>query len=803
MTPDQRWQRVQQLSEQLEALAPADREAALARAESDPSLRSEVLDLLRALTAEESSRRKLLSSSAPEPAHPLAIGPYRILGRLGQGGTSTVYRAQQILDANAPPRDVALKVLNSYLSSPSQIERFQREFSLLARLDHPSICRVFDFGLTPEQQPYLVLELLDAQPIDSYADQHRLTIPQRIALAAEAAEAMAFAHRQLIAHLDLKPGNLFVTAAGRVKVLDFGTAKLIDPTANLTTTRYLTPHYASPEQLRGEPVSTACDVYSLGLIVYELLAGASPFPATSIAALAERASGATVPRRLSDRLTESAANARAATLSLLRQQLSGDIEHILSRALMAEPAQRYASMADFAGDLRRYLDQRPILARPQTFGYRLSKFVRRNRLPVALASVALLAIASTGTFAFLQQREALAQSRRAQEVGNFLRWLLLSSNPQLGGREGMTVQELMSRADGILAQGLIRDENVHADIESLIASILIEGSNAAEGQRLLERAGARFAQTGNVDGLMSVKVGLLTLSINRGDCAAAIKSATELDALLVRHRRSLSGMSYASPAVAIDSTLDQCGQNPPGDRIAEAVRRLPEIPDGAIQNGMSTRLFKALVWNARTHLLVRHNQLPQAIDAAKEGLRLASLDPNGRNIRVALLQALSRVYYAQKNVSAAADSLLEAAQLAQNSATPFEAIRLKVQAGQRLAESGRKEEALTLANEAVAAAQSAALGDKKWMVLIDAAITYSRLNRCPQTYALLREADQLTHGQMPPAWKANRYSFEATCLAADGKPALAAAAARQALDAAGALWPPQSSVRKRMEALLQ
>ncbi|MBZ2183476.1 MAG: serine/threonine protein kinase [Bryobacter sp.] len=412
--------------------------------------------------------------SQSRPPLPEQIAGFRITGLLGCGGTSTVYAAERTINGITQP--VALKLFHSYLTGAAAIERFQREQAMLVRLDHPSICRMLDAGLTSSGQPYLVLERIDGLPIDEYANTHRLPVPDRIRLILSACDAIAAAHRSFIAHLDLKPGNLFNTPGGHVCLLDFGTAKLIDPVHPLTNTRHLTPLYAASEQLRGEAVSTACDVYSLGMLLYELLAGANPFSGTSLAAVAERAAGDSHPPRMAARVTEQAARDRNLTVNRLRSLLDGDIDRVVARALAHDPHDRYPSITEFAEDLRRYLESRPVLARRQTAAYRLRKYVSRNRTLLVLSAFLLLSVAIAVLFGWQERQKAIAQGRRAQASSDFLLWLISSSNPIYGGRRDMTVLDLLSRADERLARGDLDDELVTIELETNLGSYLFQSS---------------------------------------------------------------------------------------------------------------------------------------------------------------------------------------------------------------------------------------------------------------------------------------------------------------------------------------
>ena len=265
------------------------------------------------------------------------------------------------------------------------IERFHREQHILATLDHPNITRMLDAGLSERGQPYLVMEYVDGVHLDAYCDNRKLGIAERLQLFLRVCDAVAYAHRNLIVHLDLKPSNILVTADGTVKLLDFGTSKLIQTDSRFTTTVMATPAYASPEQLRNEAVTTSCDIYSLGTILFELLAGTRPGHRASVAAMIERAIKEQEPERLTAAVTADAAERRGLSESRLRQALHGDLATIVQKCLRPRARDRYPSIDPLSADIQRYLNGRPVLAQPQTTLYRVGKFVRRNRGAVTSA----------------------------------------------------------------------------------------------------------------------------------------------------------------------------------------------------------------------------------------------------------------------------------------------------------------------------------------------------------------------------------------------------------------------------------
>ena len=391
--------------------------------------------LRRVETAQLIARSAELATRADPPLAGRRFGPYRVVRLLGQGGMGSVWlaeRADGLFD-----RQVALKLVHSGpLAGRALVERFARERSILGALDHPNIASLLDAGISADGQPYLALEYVDGETLNAYCDTRRLGLPQRVGLVLQVLSALQHAHQNLVIHRDIKPANILVTASGRVRLLDFGIAKLMTgdepvPETELTQMagRALTPEYASPEQVAGRAVSTASDVYSVGVVLYGLLCGCRPYaPSRDSRAALEDAILSMPPLRPSQqRMADDAAQLRSSTPRKLAQALAGDLDTIVLKALKKDPAERYASADAMAQDLQRYLDGQPVLARPDSAGYRLRKFVGRNKLKVAAGSVmATLLLAAAGLSLWQAQvaREqavvAQRESQRAQAVQGFL-----------------------------------------------------------------------------------------------------------------------------------------------------------------------------------------------------------------------------------------------------------------------------------------------------------------------------------------------------------------------------------------------
>src|SRR5579871_20393 len=384
--------------------------------DGDSVLRDQVEQLLLAF---QQSRAYTTPPSAMQRPQRAAFGEYRIDRELGQGGMGTVYLAHRA-DGQFE-QQVALKVVSAHLRSQFFEERFRTERQILAQLNHPNITRLLDGGVSADGDPYLVMEYVDGLPIHQYCDARRLPVADRIRLLLPICAAVEYAHRNLVVHRDLKPGNIFITREGVPKLLDFGTAKLLQTEGTDHTNRYgmMTPRYASPEQLRGEPITTAADVFSLGVLLYELAAGAWPFgdPASPITGL-ERAAKEMEPARPSSVITEEAAHLRSESKTKLRRSLEGDLSSILNKAIASDPRRRYTSVEHFSADLQRYLRGEPVLARRQTMFYRGLRFAQRNRWRLAAGLVVTAGLAFTAFSAlrqYGQNQQRMVQVRELSE----------------------------------------------------------------------------------------------------------------------------------------------------------------------------------------------------------------------------------------------------------------------------------------------------------------------------------------------------------------------------------------------------
>jgi eukaryotic-like serine/threonine-protein kinase len=450
------------------------------------------------------------------PAHQ-TIDAYTLLSPAGQGGMGSVWLAER--NDGRFERQAAVKFLNVGLVGRGVEERFKREGSILGRLAHPHIAELVDAGVSASGQPYLVLEYVDGKHIDEYCDEHKLDVQARVSLFLDVLAAVEHAHTHLIVHRDLKPSNVLVRKDGRVKLLDFGIAKLLEGEgesgAATMLTRdggaALTPEYAAPEQITGRPVTTATDVYALGVLLYVLLTGRHPAgvnrtsPAELVKAITETEppsmSGVVEERKAGSDLDNLSANAekRGTTSAKLSKQLRGDLDTIVAKALKKNPEERYASVVALADDLRRTLRNEPISARPDSVGYRATKFVRRNRTTVTLAALALLALVAGVAGTLLQARTARAQRDFAYrqvsraEVINDLNSFLLSDAAPSG--KPFTVDELLGRAEHILDRQAGQGDANRAELLLSIGQQYESQEETDKARRLLDQA---YAISGGV-----------------------------------------------------------------------------------------------------------------------------------------------------------------------------------------------------------------------------------------------------------------------------------------------------------------
>jgi eukaryotic-like serine/threonine-protein kinase len=532
---------------------------------------TEVLEEVRGLLE---ARAEMVAAGKPpvpdDPGIPTAnFGPFRAIELLGQGGMSSVFLARRA-DGQFE-QTVALKIMAGFLAGPEFLRRFDTERQLLATLHHNNITRLLDGGLSSTGDPFLITEYVDGQPIDRWCDDQKLDVRARLRIFLQVCDAVDYAHRNLIVHRDLKPGNILVNQEGVVKLLDFGTASLLagQDAVAITRTRMLTPRYASPEQLRGERVNIATDIFSLGVVLYELLCGAWPFgdPGSVLSEL-NRATGAVPAALPSTVLTEESAERRSAQREALRRLLKGDLSAILLKALEQDVGRRYESIRQFATDVLAFLEGRPVLARPQTALYRTSKFIRRRWLPVAAATVFVVGLSGATFVAFRQERIAQARYSDLRALTTTLLFELKDAINDVPG--STTAQQILVtrvvRSLDSLARQSAHDPKLQLDL--------------AEGYRQLgELQGSPYGQNlGDVSGALA--------NLAKARSLAQQQLAADRKGLAALHTAALvertTGEVYFGAAQSRDAISHLVAAANLAERLVDSTSGIPELLEGAV-----------------------------------------------------------------------------------------------------------------------------------------------------------------------------------------------------------------------------
>src|SRR5690606_32996928 len=430
---------------------------------------------------------------APLPgARPDAlIGPYKLERLLGEGGMGQVWLASRA--DGLYQRRVALKLLRPGLADPNLRLRFTRERQILARLGHPHIARLLDAGISADNQPYLALDYVEGEPITDWCKARALDVHACVRLVLQVCEAASHAHANLIVHRDLKPSNILVTPLDEVRLLDFGIAKLLDggeqaPDNTRTGLRAFTLHYAAPEQIRGEPVTTMTDVYSLGVVLYELLSGAKPYvlKRQTDAEWEEAILGADPPKPSSMLLRNTDAGNDPAALRRRARQLAGDLDNIVLKALAKRAEQRYPSVEAMALDLQRYLDGKPVHARPQSLAYRLRKYAGRHRWALASATLVAATFAAALGIVMWQSHQFVREGARAQAMKNFVVGLFENAGSTPEGVP-LDVRQLLEAGVERGDRELARQPEARAELFGVIARLRLGLGDYEEASALLAR----------------------------------------------------------------------------------------------------------------------------------------------------------------------------------------------------------------------------------------------------------------------------------------------------------------------------
>jgi serine/threonine-protein kinase len=576
------WSRLEALLDQALEL-PIDRRSTLLDQVDEPALRKRVEQLLAADAAAgdflNDGADAWLGSTAM-PAHRAdegaldvgeRVGPYRVIGELGRGGMGIVYRAERA-DGEFV-QVVAVKLVQRGPHSDDTTARFRRERQILAQLDHPSIAHLLDGGLHTDGRPYFAMELVEGEPITTYCERRHLSIEARLQLFCRVCDAVQYAHGRLIVHRDLKPANIFVTAAGELKLLDFGIAKLLteDEAAQaIELTRQgqrpLTPAYAAPEQLRGEAVSTATDVYTLGVILFELLTGRRP-PGPSSGGFEN---------------------------ALLDARLERDLDAIVLKALREEPQHRYIGAGALAEDLNRFLEGRPVAARPDGRRYRAGKFVRRHRVGIAIAASLVLSLIGGLAATAWQARAKTLEAQKADAVKAFLISIFQGADPAHAAGREITLRQVVDEGAERAQRDLAGQPAVQGELFTVLAGIYSELGIADRAAPLTDQALAIHERLYGADSA-PVATNLrqkANLAMANGDAETADRFAREA---LEKHRRAYGNLHQE---VADDL-----------ETLADAARQRGRLADSLAGVEESLRIRKAIFGDEHTLVAASLNDL--------------------------------------------------------------------------------------------------------------------------------------------------------------------------------------------------
>ncbi len=565
-----RWQQVEELVQAALEVPAAERAAWLAdQCNGEEALREEVTSLLSFADESENFLRQpaaaqaasiLLKNEDGLSRQGQAIGPYKVVREIGRGGMGVVFLA--VRDDDQFKKNVAIKLLRRGMDTEDLLGRFRNERQILASLEHPHIARLIDGGMTEDGLPYFVMEHVEGEPLDKYCDEHKLTTSDRLKIFTKVCAAVQYAHQNLIVHRDLKPSNILVTSEGEPKLLDFGIAKLLNPglatytiSPTATMARLMTPDYASPEQIRGRPITTASDVYSLGVVLYRLLTGHAPYhfaesspqeierlvcdtdperPSTAVSRVEEHTTGKSVTRIT----PESVSRVRQEQPDALRRRLRGDLDNIVLKAMRKEPARRYSSAAQLAEDIGRYTAGLPVGARKDTFAYRASKFIGRNKVGVAAAALVLLAIGAgligtvwQGRVARHERDRARVEQAKAERISNFLSSALAYSNPAAasagtGNSRGATINQMLDDLAPRIEAQLAEEPEARASLQRTVGMAYLSQLRFADAERYLKAALATQTQIYGPDHpeIAFAVAGLGSVQSSKGEYATAEKS---------------------------------------------------------------------------------------------------------------------------------------------------------------------------------------------------------------------------------------------------------------------------------------
>ncbi|MFN7932457.1 MAG: serine/threonine-protein kinase [Bryobacteraceae bacterium] len=643
----QRWRRIEEVYHAASVME-AERQEAYVTAEcgEDEGLRQEVLSLLRVDDSDSLLQREVGRAAASvvgvkEAVEGERIGSYRVLRPLGRGGMGVVYLAERADDAYH--KQVAIKLVRTGLGTDESLRRFRAERQILAKLEHAHIARLLDGGASESGQPYVVMEYVEGKPLLEYCREKQLGLRARLALFQQICGAVQYAHQNLIVHRDIKPGNVLVNNEGVAKLVDFGIAKLLadDPIASTATQsfeRLLTPEYASPEQVRGEAISTASDVYSLGALLYELLAGKPPLEFPSRTALdVERVIGEQQPV--------------APSVRSGNQALAGDLDNITLMALRKEPERRYVSAAALAEDIQRYLDGYPVQARQEGMLYQAAKFVRRNRVGVGGAALFLALLAGFVWTVVRERNTANRERMKAEQVSKFLVKSFELANPSETRGKQVTAREILEQGVSRMDKELQNQPDLQATLMNTIAEVylslgLLKDSLTLNARAIEQAKKARRAESVEMADLVSQRSYLLR---ENGQYKPAKESMQEAFRLLDRVAKD-DLARRASYLRSYGPLLYLSGESEEAEKVLREAL--------ALRRRLSGDEHEEVVWNLAnlSRALTNQKKYDEALKTAEEALQLV-LRRNGE-VSESTMSAYNRIgvaqYYLRHGEAAAA-----------------------------------------------------------------------------------------------------------------------------------------------------
>ena len=700
----ERSDRIDELFDAAVDLPPGEQTAFIERAcGDDVEMCAELLELVRAYRSEGvlDAPSACIATSVIQAATALGgpvpelIGPFRIVREIGRGGMGRVVLGERV-DGQFEQR-VAIKLIQQ--AAPGILKRFIEERKLLARLSHPGIARLLDGGVAQNGAPYFVMELVDGLPIDEYCESRDLSLDRRLELVASVCEAVAYAHQHLIIHRDLKPSNILVSESGQVKLLDFGIAKVIDPTESdddslPTDVQAMTPEFAAPEQVLRRPVTTATDVYSLGVLLYALVTGERPYDVRGkTPGELERIVCEEMPPKPSTKAP-----------APLRRRIQGDLDLIVMTALQKDERRRYQSPTALAQDLQRFRDGLAIAARADSAPYRVRKFIGRHRVGVALAALTLLGLGGAASRERVLRSRAEVEARKALEVKRFLIGVFDNADPDgladaNGG--GRTTRELLDRGAARVDSTLSEQPEVQAELRSVLGRVYtnlgIYGKASALLQQSLEQ---RVSLRGESDSTVAETMDRLGTALTRQDRLA---EAEPLLRQALAQRRTLFGSADTATATTMDHLATVLKQQRKFDEAETLYREALEIRrrllgDSAVDLANSLNNL-GLLFSSTT----RHAEAESLLKAAL-GIKTAKLGED--HVLTARARAnLALIYQRRGNYEQAEvhhRQALAAKRRALGDSHPSVAISLNSLASLLAYDLGRLEEAETLVREALA-----------------------------------------------------------------------------------------------------